>query len=85
MVSDQGTPTVLPDGKGGFTPCPSLLTEQELVLFLRIPEVSRSKDHHNAVEQLKRFRSLPRIHICNKCLYPLKGVLEWIEGETKND
>ncbi|MHC4639417.1 MAG: hypothetical protein ACYTBV_18255, partial [Planctomycetota bacterium] len=67
--------SVLPNGSGGFTPCPELLTEDELIHFLRIPEISRSKDPHNVVEQLKRFRALPRIHICNKCLYPLKGVL----------
>jgi hypothetical protein len=36
-------PAVLRDGNGGFMPCPELLTEQELVLFLRIPEISSSK------------------------------------------
>ena len=79
------TPAVLPDGNGGFCPGPELMTEQELVVFLRIPEISRSKDPHNVIEQLKRFRALPRIRLCNKCLYPLKGVLEWIENETKNE
>lgn len=78
-------PAVFPDGNGGFTPCPELMTEDELIRFLRIPEISRSQDPHNAVEQLKRFRALPRIRICNKCLYPLKGVLEWIGHETKNE
>ena len=28
--------TVLPDGKGGFTPCPELLTENEAIRFLRL-------------------------------------------------
>ena len=27
---------VLPDGNGGFTPCPELMTEVELIQFLRI-------------------------------------------------
>ena len=83
-MSDQTVLSVLPDGNGNLHPCPELMTEQELIRFLRIPDISRSKEHHNAIEQLKRFRKLPRIRICNKCLYPLKGVLEWIENETKN-
>jgi hypothetical protein len=59
-----------------------LMTESELIQFLRIPEITSSKNHHNVVEHLKRNRYLPRIHICNKALYPKKSVLEWIEKET---
>jgi len=33
------TPAILPDGNGGFTPCPDLLTEDEAVRFLRLDEV----------------------------------------------
>ena len=60
-----------------------LMTEAELVRFLRIPEISNSKDHHNVIEHLKRYRNLPKIHICNKALYPKKALLEWIEKETE--
>ena len=76
------TSSVLTDGKGNFTPCPELMTEDELIVFLRIPEISKAKNYHNVIEQLKRFRDLPRIHICNKTLYPRKAVLEWVEAET---
>ena len=75
-------PAILADGNGGFTPCPELMTEAELVQFLRIPEISNSKDYHNVIEHLKKFRDLPRIHICRRALYPKKAVLEWIEKET---
>ena len=61
-----------------------LMTEAELIEFLRIPELSGSKDYHNVIEHLKRYRDFPRIHICNKALYPQKAVLEWIEKETSN-
>ena len=61
---------------------PELMTEGELVQFLRIPDISESKDHHNVIEHLKRYRNLPRIHICNKVLYPKSAILEWIEKET---
>jgi len=55
------TRRAMTDGTEGFAPCPELLTEDELALFLRIPEVSNSRDHHNVIEHLKRYRNLPRI------------------------
>jgi len=75
-------PSVLPDGDGGFVPCPELMTEDELICFLRIPEISGSQNYHNVIEHLKKVRRLPRIHICHKVLYPKKAVLEWVEKET---
>ena len=74
----------LPDGNGGSAPCPELLTEDELIRFLRIPQISSSKDHHNVIEHLKRYRDLPRIRICNKILYPTRAIRKWIERETTN-
>lgn len=35
-------PTILPDGNGSSTHCPELMTEEELIRFLRIPEVSKA-------------------------------------------
>ena len=75
---------VLPDGSGGFVPCPELMTEQELIRFLRIPDITTAKNYHNVVENLKNMRSLPRLHLCNKVLYPLRAVQEWIKKETDN-
>jgi hypothetical protein len=72
---------VLPDGKGGFAPCPELMTESELIQFLRIPEISNSENHHNVIENLKRVHGLPRIHICGKPLYPLEAIREWAKGK----
>ena len=64
---------------------PELMTESELVQFLRIPEISKSKNYHNVVENLKRMRDLPRIRICGQPLYPLKAIREWIEKNTEAD
>ncbi len=61
---------------------PDLLTEDELIEFLRIPKVSNSKNYRNVVEHLKKFRGLPRVHICRKTLFPKKAVMEWMEKET---
>ena len=66
------------DGKS----VPDLLTEGELIEFLRIPQVSTAKDYHNVVENLIRFKDLPRIQICKRLLFPKKAVLEWVEKET---
>ena len=77
------TPAVLSDGNGGFTPCHELMTESEVIHFLRIPEISNSKDYHNVIEHLKKFRGLPRIHICRKALYPKRAILKWMEKETE--
>jgi hypothetical protein len=74
--------TAIPDGNGGFILYPELLTEEELIIFLRIPEISKSQNYHNVIEHLKKVRGLPRIHICHKVLYPKKAVLEWVEKET---
>lgn len=77
-------PAVLPDGSGGFTPCPELLTEEELVRYLRIAEVSSAKDYHNVIENLKRMHDLPRIHVCGKPLYPHEALKQWIRERTTN-
>jgi hypothetical protein len=65
-------------------PKSDLMTEDELIVYLRIPEVSKSKDYHNVVENLKRMHELPRIHICGKPLYPREAIKEWVKGQTRN-
>jgi len=63
-------------------PAPDLLTETELITFLRIPEVSKAKDYHNVVKNLIRMHDLPRIQLCKKRLYPRKAILAWIDKQT---
>lgn len=59
-----------------------LMTEAELIQFLRISEISGSANFHNVIEHLKKHRNLPRIYICNTAMYPKKAIMEWIEKET---
>jgi hypothetical protein len=61
-----------------------LMTEDEVIRFLRIPEISNSKNYHNVIENLKKLRGLPRIHICRKALYPREAILKWLEKETSS-
>ena len=60
-----------------------LMTQDELIEFLRIPEVSNAKDYRYVIDNLKRMRHLPRVHICGKPLYPRKAILAWIENQTE--
>ncbi len=59
-----------------------LMTEEELIEFLRISEVSAAADYSNVIKNLIRFRDLPRIKICNKLLFPRKAILDWINNQT---
>ena len=68
----------------GNEPTSELMTENELIAYLRIPEVSKSKDYHNVIENLKRMHQLPRIHICGRPLYPRGAIKEWVKGKTTN-
>ena len=77
--------TILPNGNGEFAPCPELLTEDELILFLRIPQISNSHNYHNVVDNLKRMHDLPRIHICGKPLYPIEAIRQWIANKTTTE
>jgi hypothetical protein len=61
---------------------PDLLTTAELILFLRIPEISKAKDCNNVVDNLVRMRGLPRIQLCNKLLFSRQAVLEWVNKQT---
>jgi hypothetical protein len=60
---------------------PELMTETELMHFLRIPDVSHGANPHHVVENLKRFHQLPCIHISRQPLYPLAAVKRWVEDK----
>ena len=72
-------PAVMPDLNGGSGLCPTVLTEEELIRFLRIPEVSSAANHRHVIENLKRKRGLPRIHLCGKTVYLTDSVKQWLQ------
>jgi len=76
--------SVIPDGNGGFMPCPELMTEEELIRLLRVPEISKAKDYHNVITHLKKYRDLPCIHICRQPLYPASAIADWVKKSTEN-
>jgi len=71
---------ILPISDNGFVPCPTVMTEEELIRFLRIPEISNARNHRNVVENLKRTHGLPRIHLCGKAVYLTDAVKAWLEN-----
>ena len=74
---------ILPRTDGEFEPCPTVMTEEELIRFLRIPEISNARSHRNIVENLKRTRGLPRIHLCGKAVYLTDAVKAWLENHLR--
>ena len=78
-------PSVLPDGNGGYLPCPTLLTEAELIQFLRIPEIGKAKDVRTTIANLKRYHNLPSIHISRQPLYPVDAIKKWIQGRVEKE
>ena len=59
--------------------CPIVMTEEELIRFLRIPEISGAANHHHVIENLKRMHGLPRIHLCGKTVYLTDSVKQWLQ------
>ena len=64
---------------------PELMTKEELIEYLRIPEVSRATDYNNVIENLRRMHGLPYIHLCGKPLYPLRAIQKWIIEKTEGE
>lgn len=60
------------------TVMPDLMTEEEVIEYLRIPCVSDARNYKHVIDNLIRFRDLPCIHISRKRLFPRKLVRDWI-------
>ena len=71
---------IIPSEDGAFGLCPTVMTEEELIRFLRIPEISNARNYRNVVENLKRTRGLPRIHLRGKAVYLTDSVKAWLEN-----
>ncbi|GEM_PF-2547567 len=64
---------------GGVGLYPSVMTEEELIRFLRIPEISNAANHRHVIENLKRKHGLPRIYLCGKTVYLRGSVTQWLQ------
>ena len=68
-----------------FHALPVLLTEDEVIKLLRIPEVTKATNYHNVIENLRRMHNLPCIHICKTPLFPLEAIQQWILEKAKKE
>jgi hypothetical protein len=79
----SGTDTsYLPDGNGGFTPCPDLLTEAEAIRWLRLDQI---KVEHPE-ESIRRYRAagvLRGVQISKAVLYPLVELRRFIAAQVE--
>lgn len=75
---DPGLPPIPPSPESGFSICPTVMTEEELIRFLRIPEISGATNYRHVIENLKRKHGLPRVHLCGKTVYLTDSVKVWL-------
>jgi hypothetical protein len=73
------------DGRGGYVVYPELLTEAELIQYLRIPLISGATDYGNVIANLKRMHGLPCIHISKQPLYPLAAIRRWVQEKASKE
>jgi hypothetical protein len=76
---DQDLSAIPPNPHGQMIPSPPVMTEEELIRFLRIPEISHAANHRHVIENLKRNHGLPRIHLCGSTVYLADSVKNWLE------
>ena len=73
------SPVILPCIHGGYCPHPTVMTEEALIRFLRIPDISSARNYRHVIENLKRAHGLPRIHLCGKTVYLTDAVRQWLQ------
>jgi len=67
----------------GFPPL--LLTEDELIVLLRIREVCGNANPYNVIYNLKRMHGLPCIHVSRTALYPFEAVRQWVLDKVEKE
>ena len=75
------TTNVLPDGSGGFTPCPTLLTEAEAIRYLRL-DVDGPEHPENTLRYYRERKKLKGTRIGKRVLYTRKSLDEFLDLMT---
>ena len=88
-MSDNGTiensvntimsAAVLPDGNGGYTPCPDLLTEDEAIRYLRLDTIN-IKNRAATLERYRKDGLLRGVQISKKIFYKRTELERFVEG-----
>ena len=69
----------IPDGEGGFVPCPDLLTQAEAILYLRIDTVN-VKNPDATLRAYRKNGYLRAVQISKGLFYPRAELERFIEN-----
>jgi hypothetical protein len=72
-------PAVLPDGNGGFTPCPELLTPEEAAYYLRL---DLKGNWQNTLRYYREKKKLRGTQVGKRVLYTRKALDEFLDKMT---
>ena len=78
VFPDLVTPAVLPDGNGGFVPCPDLLTEEEAIRYLRL-DVNGPENPEGTLKYYRDKGVLRGVQIGRNLRYPRKELDSMID------
>ena len=76
------SPAVMPDGNGGFSPCPELLTEAEAIRYLRL-DIDGPARPENTLRYYREKKKLKGTQIGKRIFYTRKALGEFLEKMTK--
>lgn len=62
-----------------------LMTQAELIAYLRIRELSKSESPDNVIDNLRRMRGLPVLHLCRQPMYWRPAIDQWIEDQITRE
>lgn len=73
--------TVLPDGNGGYTPCPEVLTPEEAACYLRM---DLKGNWQQTLRYYREKKKLKGTRIGKRLLYTRKALDEFLEERTQD-
>ena len=75
------SPAVLPDGDGGFAPCPEVLVPREAALYLRL---DLNGNWQQTLRYYRAKKKLKGTQVGKRVLYTRKALDEFLEKMTKD-
>lgn len=90
MIASNGefisTPAAfMPDGNGGLCPAPAVLTQEELIRFLRLDEPGGPAKPAETIRRYREKNLLRGIQIGRTVRYPLAEVLRFLAVKVADD
>ncbi len=76
--------SVLPDGNGGFTPCPDLLTQEEAIRYLRLDTVNVN-DHSSTLQRYREKGLLRATQVSKRLFYRKVELDRFLERLTETN